>query len=76
MIFEEEKKVAKIVLQIADNWGYGNMIALLQRGWAEKLKKEGLPEKVAIEATINRTPYSLEIFNQFIKDSNPMEKNV
>ena len=66
MIFKQEKENIKQVLAIADKWGYGNLIALLQRGWIEKLKKDGLDEETARDSVVGRTPYSIKMFKQFI----------
>ena len=49
------------VLRHADNYGYGLLISLLRKKWAEKLVMEhGIPEASAIEAT-NMDPYPLDI---------------
>ena len=39
MLQPGEKSAIKLVLRIADRYGYGNMIAHLKRGWALSLMK-------------------------------------
>ena len=68
MIFKQEKKDVKMVLDIASKWGYGNLIAMLMRAWMELLKRDGIDEAGAREAVINRTPYSLETYHEFLEE--------
>lgn len=57
MILAGEKEAVLKVINIAEQYGYGNLICHLMRIWSLKLMDGGLPEEVAIEATIGREPY-------------------
>lgn len=64
MICAGERDDIRMVLRIADQWGYGNLIAWLRTAWAAKLIKEhGLPLDTAIEAT-NSTAYPFEMLKR------------
>lgn len=60
MIFPGERAAVIEVLNIAESYGYGNLIAHLQTAWAIKLMRSGISKESAIAATLGRTPYPLE----------------
>jgi len=57
MIFSGEREKIRLVLKIADEIGYGNLIAALKRQWIRNLMKSGLPEESATKAA-DVDPYS------------------
>jgi hypothetical protein len=58
-LFPNEVKAIASVIDAARQYGFGNLIAWLQTAWALELRKEGLSDTTAIEATSNRSPYPL-----------------
>lgn len=58
-IFPGEQKAVDEVLEIAGQFGYGNIMAHVATAWAVHLVRQGLSRKAAIEAVSNRTPYPL-----------------
>lgn len=46
-----EKGAIIDAMQIADTYGYGNIICWLQTAWATNLRDQGIPERAAAEAT-------------------------
>ena len=67
MFFRGEKEKLKEVLKIADQFGYGNLIALLKRGWTNKLMKDGIDENSALEAA-NTSAYAKDLFDEIQKE--------
>lgn len=53
MLFPNEKQKVAEVIQIAEEFGYGNLIAHLRRAWALRLMKSNplLTYEDAVEAT-------------------------
>lgn len=49
--FNGEKEDVLKVLQIAEKWGYGNLIAHLKHEWAKKLMADGISKETALAAT-------------------------
>jgi len=45
-----EKSAVRLALTLAERYGYGNLIAWLKAGWAEKLMKDGVAEQGVIAA--------------------------
>jgi hypothetical protein len=45
-----EKGAVRLVLTLAEQYGYGNLIAWLKAGWVEKLMRDGVDEQTAIGA--------------------------
>lgn len=62
---QNEKQNLMDAVEIAELHGYGNLIALLKRKWAEKLKLAplNLPEESAVKAA-DVEPYSVELLKQ------------
>lgn len=59
VIYDGEKKAVEQAIAIADEFGYGNLIAHLQSAWAVKLIKSGLSQDAAIDRVCGNTPYPL-----------------
>ena len=55
--FNERNEILEVI-DIAEKWGYGNLIAHLRYAWAKKLIEQGISKETAIEAT-NSSPYPI-----------------
>lgn len=66
MIFEGEIQSVKQVIEIADKYGYGNLIAHLKQRWALKLIEEyNFSEEQAIKAAdVSAYPLKFDIIKQ------------
>jgi len=66
MVSDAEKEALRMVLRIAEQYGYGNCIALLRRAWMDKLVTHyGLSKGTALLAT-DVEPYSERTFEVMI----------
>ena len=55
-----EKEAVLKAISIAEQYGYGNLIAHLQRIWAKKLMNDGIDKEGVGEATNSRTGYPVD----------------
>jgi len=63
-LFPGEVEAVKKVIEIADTYGYGNLIAHLKQRWAKKLMlgNERLDYEQALKATdVSAYPFDLDI---------------
>lgn len=67
LVCDAERQAIKTVIQLGERWGYGNLIAHLQAGWARMLVKEhGLSEAAATEFASSGHGYPIAMHEDIV----------